>query len=263
MNFCRIVSILLLVALFAGCTKGVPDIVKSPETAGDQIDGSIPLANKRVVILKNSIGPAMLKWGGVKDSIRWGLSRQVTGENSRDAAALLGSIGLFAESNGDTVRFYVQAPTGITRFTFSTLVSLGVPYDSMAYIIDGVQGTTTVADLGANLRIRNVHGVTVKRLNASCDIVSSDGGVTTEVALPPDGFCYITAVKGTITLKVPTNTSANVTARTTHGSISYSNLTFTGLNQQTGSLSGRLGAGNGQIRLETGEGNIVIQGILP
>jgi hypothetical protein len=190
------------------------------------------------------------------------LDRKVNGENELDAKAFLSSIALTWEFGRDTLRFSPQTPTGIIGYSFSTLVTLGIPF-RMPCVIDGVQGTTTVADLGANVVIRNVHAVVVQRLNASCDIISLDGGVSCEVALPPSGSCVISAVKGTITLKVPTNTSANVTARTSNGSISYTNLTFTELNQQTGTFTGKLGAGNAQVRLETNEGNIVIQGVIP
>ena len=255
-----------LAALGAGCWNDLPMFEKPLETASDRIDGTLPLEGERAIALNNSLGSVSLHWGGVEDSIRWGLSRQVTGENKGDAALLLGAVGLIREfsASHDTVRFFAQAPNTIPAYTFQTLISLGVPYDSMSHlIIDGVQGTTDVADLGTDLRIRNVHAVTVKRLNASCDILSADGGVNCEVAIPPAGSCVITATHGTITLKIPTNTSANFSAHATNGIVSYSNLAFTGLVQRADSLSGTLGAGNGQIRLETNEGNIVIQGILP
>lgn len=249
-------------AFMSGCTSGVPNDAKPLETAVSGHSGITHVSTARVVLLRNSDAPVILKWGGVEDSVRWIYHKQATGKNIHDAYALLGLVQVFMEFSGDTIRFTTRTPATVVGYTISTLLRLDVPF-RMPCVIDGVNGTTTVADLGANLVMRNVRGVTVQRHNASCDIVSLDGGVECEVALPPGGSCIIRAVRGTIILKVPTNTSANVTARATNGTITHTNLVFTGLNQQGGSLTGILGAGNGQIRVETDAGNIVLQGILP
>ncbi len=246
----------------SGCTRDLPNEVTEPVSANDRIAGVAPLDSGLHVNIRNSAGSVVLKWAGVEDSVRWTLSRQTSGKNRGDAVALLNLIQLIRQPIGDTVRYFPQTPAGVVGYTVSADLAIGVPFLTPC-IVEGVQGTTTVSDLGADLTMRNVHGVLVKRLNASCNIASLDGGVDCEVAIPQGGSCTITAVRGTIILKIPTNTSADITARTTNGTISSSYLTFTTINQQPSVLTGRLGTGNGQIIVETGEGSIILQGVLP
>jgi DUF4097 and DUF4098 domain-containing protein YvlB len=98
------------------------------------------------------------------------------------------------------------------------------------------------------------------RQAGSCSISSLGGGVYAEVTIPLNGRCIILAASGDITLKIPANTSATVTARSTGGTITHSGLAFASQPpQQQTNLTGRLGDGNGEIRLETGQGNVSIQ----
>ncbi len=63
-----------------------------------------------------------------------------------------------------------------------------------------------------------------------------------------------------IILKVPTNTSATIYAKTSAGSVTYSNLTISDLVESDGLLTGNLGSAHGEIHLETENGDIEIIG---
>ncbi|MBX2992113.1 MAG: hypothetical protein KF749_13230 [Bacteroidetes bacterium] len=200
MNYRVVVFSVLFALLLSGCTSDLPNDVTEPVSANDRIAGVAVLDSGLHVNIRNSAGSVVLKWAGVEDSVRWTLSRQTTGKNRGDALALLNLIQLIRQPVADTVRYFPQTPAGVVGYTVSADLTIGVPFLTPC-IVEGVQGTTTVSDLGADLTMRNVYGVVVKRLNASCNITSLDGGVDCEVAIPPGGSCTITAVKGTIIFK--------------------------------------------------------------
>lgn len=260
-------SLVLLLGVVAaifltGCTKGAPPQATLLETATDELNSRFPVTIERAFLLNNHIGAINVKWSGSEDTVRWTLHRRVTGRSREEAHLLLSFILLLQQYLGDTTRFFPEPPSTVVGYTFAMDITMALPY-RMPCIVDGVSGPVSVADVGADLIVRNVHAVTVRRLNASCDISSMDGGVDAEVAIPPGGSCVIRAEQGTIVLKIPSNTSAVVTVQAANGTITHNGLTFTQLNQQQGSLTGTLGAGNGQIHLEALQGNIVLQGVLP
>jgi hypothetical protein len=260
------------ITLISGCTKGLPEMPTNLQTVSDRLDASTPASPLQVVEVSNAFGSVTLQWGGREDSVRWSLTRRVTGDNESDARAFLATIQLIRASSaaGDTLRLSTQSPVGIQGYSFYSLVTVGVPFGRIPfdstfrkYVIDGVQGTTTVADIGTTFSVRNAHAVVVQRANASCDITSLGGGVVCEIAIPPSGHCTISATNGGIVLKLPTNTSASVDAQAAGGTVTYSNLSFNGLNHQGNVLTGTLGAGNGTIHLQTNGGSIVLQGTVP
>lgn len=247
---------------FFGCSKDdfVPE--ETLVSVDDRIEGDVATGIGRTILVRNAIGPAILSSSGDSTKVHWFMNRAVSGRSNdvNEARTQLGLIELSSYANGDTLAFASQYPLDMSRFRYTTLISLSIPYQ-MKCVVDGVQGTTYASHLGADLIVRNAHSVIVIGHNASCDIASIGGGDTVEVAIPDGGFCYVQAIAGDIALRIPMSTSAIVTARAINGSVSYSSLAFTGLSQSVDSLSGTLGGGSGRILLRTGGGSITIQGI--
>ncbi len=255
-------ALLVGLVLSFGCSKDELVSEQPLVSVDNTIEGDVVVGNESKLLVRNAIGPVIVSSSGDSNRVHWFMNRVVTGRSNdvTEARAQLGLIELMSNSNGDTLTFASHYPLDMSRFRYTTLVSLSIPY-RMRCIVDGVQGTTYISHLGADLVVRNAHSVIVIGQNASCDIASMDGGDTVEVAIPDSGFCTVQATTGDIILNIPALTSANVTARAINGSVSYSNLTFSGLSQLSDSLSGVLGGGSGRILLRTGGGNIIIRGL--
>ncbi len=77
---------------------------------------------------------------------------------------------------------------------------------------------------------------------------------------PASGTIDFANGNGNLTLDVPTDVSAELEATVTSGTISLTNLTLQNEVSSPTSLTGTLGAGEGQITLGTVNGNIAISG---
>ena len=107
------------------------------------------------------------------------------------------------------------------------------------------------------------------QLNGYMEIASSlsdatmsqiNGNLEANISLPADGDIQLTSVNAEIFVRIPTNTSAEVSDLTANGSVSTSNLTFSNLINCDHSLSGILGDGNGEIKLNSANGDITLNG---
>ncbi|MBI5474059.1 MAG: hypothetical protein HY961_17115, partial [Ignavibacteriae bacterium] len=184
---------------------------KPLSTVEDRSNGEVVLTTEQVVMVQNAIGPVIVDWGGDSTKVSWFLNKQVSvyDDDTREARAQLNSIQLTNRLNGDTVIFASVYPADMSRFIYTALVSLSVPYRKKCYV-NGVSGKTTISNLGGDVMVRNAHGVKVAGLNASCDVASIDGGDTIEVAIPVGGLCNIVAGTGNVLLRIPSSTSATL-----------------------------------------------------
>jgi len=114
-------------------------------------------------------------------------------------------------------------------------------------------------DLAVEVAQVNGH-VTVEDLGNSLLVTVDNGSVYGTVTLPPGGEITLWVGIGDLDLRIPTSTSAELSARVGLGAITWDNLDFTNLIQTSRSLTGTLGAGTGLVDLDTGNGNIVVTG---
>lgn len=243
---------------FIGCTEYTTQ-VGGPESAQTLLSGGHPIVPQvQLLTFKNTIGPLRVTGGETDTNVLFRLFRQVTNPTGTAPTTQLSAIQMAVDLRSDSLHFFVIYPLNEPRYRYAAETTFLTPY-RIACLVDSVQQIATVTDLGAPLIVRNVYGANVLRHAGNCSISSLGGSVYAEVAIPPGGSCIVNVVSGDITLKVPGNTSANVTARTSSGTVSTSGLNFETRTQQQTSLVGRLGNGNGEIRLETLRGNIALE----
>jgi len=118
---------------------------------------------------------------------------------------------------------------------------------------------TVPRDLAVEVAQVNGH-VTVDDLGNSLLVTVENGSVFGTVNLPPGGEITLWAGNGDLDLRIPTSTSAELSARVGLGAITWDNLDITNLVHTSRSLTGTLGAGTGLVDLDTGNGNIVVTG---
>ena len=130
-------------------------------------------------------------------------------------------------------------------------------------VLDGLGGETEAETVSAPVESRGltgdfrftsvageltVAGGTPRRLRAN----TVSGRVTADLALPPTGHVTLHSVSGPIVVRLPKDTDADVSLRSTSGHL---NTAFTGLNGTsrpgTRSLSGRLGGGMASLSATT------------
>jgi len=112
-----------------------------------------------------------------------------------------------------------------------------------------------------DLRIeQSVGPATLEGIEGNTDVKVSLGNIEAAQSLGANGKIKLKTLTGDIELRVPSSASAMLQASTAFGIISTSNLTLNDRQEQTHSLSGRLGQGDGLIELETFNGSIVLVG---
>jgi len=115
------------------------------------------------------------------------------------------------------------------------------------------------SDLSIDVTQVNGH-VTVENIENSLLVTVENGSVYGSVSLPPGGEITLWTGNGNLDLRIPTSTSAELSARVDLGAITWDNLDFLNVVQTDRSLTGTLGNGTGLIDLDTGNGNIVVTG---
>lgn len=114
---------------------------------------------------------------------------------------------------------------------------------------------------GLAVEVTQINGhVTVEDLENSLLVTVENGSVFGTVNLPPGGEITLWAVNGDLDLRIPTSTSADLSALVGLGAITWDNLDFTNPVQTGRSFTGTLGDGSGRIDLDTRNGNIDING---
>jgi hypothetical protein len=102
--------------------------------------------------------------------------------------------------------------------------------------------------------------ICVEQLHASLDIQAGTAAIQAGIAPPSTGAVNLQTSIGGITLAVPDDTNADLTAQTPGGAVVFDGITFAGANV-AGSASGDLNSGGGvDMVIQTTTANIVVRG---
>jgi len=251
---------LLVGALLFGCDTDNPvETIKLVSSSSREF-GEIMLSNNGSIKIENRIGGIILSGLSNRDTIDYFLYRMVKAETAAKAQERFEDIVLVSEGKDDTLNCSISAPKNSEYYEFYSSLSLDVPHKVPCTVKSPNLGVTA-SYLDTTLTILNSNGtIDLIKHSGSCDVKTSAGDVSIEIMVPENGFCRSVTSSGDIVLNIPTNTSATIYAKTSAGSVTYSNLTITDLVESDGLLTGKLGSANGEIHLETENGNIEIIG---
>jgi hypothetical protein len=184
-----------------------------------------------------------------------------TARATSDEAAreLLGQLDMREETSSSRVRVEVRAPRmsgrGGHELRWTIKVPKGVNVD-----LRTVNGGVRLTGLHGEIRARSTNGgVTGKNLTASSlDASVTNGGMEIELAsLPSTGTFDMKTVNGGVTLTLPGDARADVTARCTNGGISVSGLELQLEGEQSRRrVSGKLNGGGARVTVETTNGGV-------
>lgn len=130
--------------------------------------------------------------------------------------------------------------------------------------INNIDGDVTLDSINNEVSVNNIAGtVTLTNIAGSAAVDLLSGNIVAEItSLPLNGSIEMKTLTGNIDLEIPTNTSADFSARVFSGNINVTNLMLQGEVITATSRSGRLGTGQGDILLETEvSGDIDVLGI--
>lgn len=252
-------AVAVALAFLASCDTEetvAPDTVE----ASDRVEGRIDLTTQTVVAVRNPVGPVIVAGETLDPVVRWYMNRVVTGPAPDEARARLADITLSQRLSADSLGVAVTSPAAAAPYAYSSLLSLGVPYE-VSCVVEEAVGDVEVSYLFGSVEVRSGSSLTMRAHNGSCDVRLESGPLTLQVAPPDDGRCWAVTGSGDVSLTIPALTNATVTLRATGGTISLSGLTLTNSVEGPGTLTGLLGAGGADIRLETKGGSIVLKGM--
>jgi hypothetical protein len=247
---------LVTLGLLSDCSQQTSNPVDLREFT-DRRSGSFAVQSLKTVVISNPLGPVRVDGLGADSTVHWFLYSSVYAETERQAIPILAGISLRDLPDGDTLLLSVKTTGDPQHIT--AVVSLSLPFRTDC-VIEQVLGTTDVSYLGGDLHGQSVSITEVNNHSGSVFLEGSGGDISVEVTMPDSGQCIVHTLTGNIALRIPQSTSAQFSASTPAGTITYYGLTFTGIVSTTTSFSGILGSGRGMIQLSTGNGNINVDG---
>jgi DUF4097 and DUF4098 domain-containing protein YvlB len=128
-------------------------------------------------------------------------------------------------------------------------------------VVRSTNGNVDVTGVGGQFDVRTTNGrVLARDLEGSAKVTATNGTVSLSMAsLGRDGVnCQTT--NGTITITLPTDAAADLSARVSNGAISYEGLDLRVSEESRRRLDGTIGGGGPEVRLQTTNGRIRVQG---
>jgi len=184
----------------------------------------------------------------------------VGSDTPEDAQAGLDHLGVTVTSLPDEIHVQTHQPGTFDGRHYAVDYTLHIPADREVLVtqtngnirMESIANAVSVDVMNGRVRLLGIIGdaiASVSNGDIDCSVTPQDGG---EIML--------SAVNGDIDLRIPTWTSAILSAFTSNGTIIRDNLNLSGVDQTARSLNGILGSGSGAIVLETLNGNISISG---
>lgn len=186
--------------------------------------------------------------------------RRVTSFRGTDAGFRLDDIAIeLTEEEGELVVRTFQPPDD-RDYAYVVHYEILVPEWFIARVLN-VNGLITIEDLSSGAAVVNTNGpVELFGLFGSAFVDNINGDIVADVIMDPGGFIDFRTVNGHIALDIPVETSALFDAVVVNGEISVRNLLLRDRVEGAGFLSGRFGAGDGEIVLSTTNGDISVRG---
>ena len=187
--------------------------------------------------------------------------RRVEAESLSDANDCLKQLQVNVQDLGNEVSVETVQPKDTQGRNYIIDYVVVLPQTFRVQVTD-VTGAVSVDSISNTVVVNSVTGsVTLNRIlgNSTASLVT--GAIDGRVTMPTNGAVDFSTITGTISLRIPTVTSAQLTASVTTGSIVTSNLVFQSQSSSSTSFVGKLGDGKGTITLKTITGGISVTGL--
>jgi len=186
--------------------------------------------------------------------------REVRSESVADAEANLDRLRVEVTEAATVIFLRTIQPQEDDGRGYVVNYELTIPERLMS-TVRNVNGTVAIGPMANELTVDNVNGnviLTAITGDAAIDLVN--GNIIGQVTIAPGGTIGLSVVNGNVMLDIPQATSAFFSAGVVNGSITVTNLTLQNVVSTPTSLEGVLGAGQGDIALQTVNGTILARG---
>jgi hypothetical protein len=186
--------------------------------------------------------------------------RRVRSSSLADAQEQLDRLEVVVSVQGDAIVVRTEQPSDTQGRTFEVEYHLIVP-ERLEGNITNVNGNILINAMDDDVEVLTTNGnITLRDHFGSAEVTTTNGNLDATVTISLGGAIDMNAVNGNIELDIPAATSATFSARLANGDITTSGLSLDNVESTPVSLTGVLGDGDGEIDLETVNGNIAARG---
>ena len=194
------------------------------------------------------------------DSVFVDGEREVTSSSLSDAQARLSQIEVESEVLAGEVIIRTIQPDDTEGRNYTVNYEITVPRGFEVVVIQG-NGIITIKAIENDVSLDQGNGIiTLDGITGETFVDVGNGEIFGNVSLPAGGTIEWDLGNGIIDLEIPATTSANFSASVGTGAITTSGLQFQNQSTTVTSVTGQLGAGDGEISLSVGNGTITVRG---
>lgn len=245
-------------------------------TVTDVQDEVVPLSGQGRLIIRNENGNVRLEPGS--DSVlTLHMVKWARGPDEAECQGRLDDIQVTIAAAAESVLVKIDQPHG-GAYTCGVHMELRLPR-VMALDVSSTNGDLTGAGFTGAQKLMTTNGdITLARITGDLDVETTNGNLELEsvqgsvdgqttngsvdvaLVLVDTSHCRLRGTNGDISLAVPESTSARLYARTTNGTVHWTNLVLKGGSSTRQKVDATLGSGAGDIYITTTNGDITLTG---
>ncbi|MFC1714492.1 DUF4097 domain-containing protein [Candidatus Poribacteria bacterium] len=253
----RRLSVIVLLPFFLYACGSSSDDVDVREERIESRDFSSSQINKLRIDTENGSIQNSVRTDGLINVV---LEKWATGSNSAEADRNIDDIevSITEDTASGLLNIEVDVPDN-TETDYGCSISVDIPA-AMELDLESLNGGITIADTTGKAKLKTLNGkITVRNHSGNLDGETSNGEIDVDIMLPDEGECKLKTSNGSITLSIPDTTSAEIEASTLNGKIEIDHPGVMAEKVEDKEFKGEIGDGDGDIELETLNGNIVIK----
>jgi hypothetical protein len=257
-RLCALAACVGLILASLGCNEDLTGV--NGFQAEEPFSYAVEVTSQTLVTLNGVNGN--IRFDGVAglDSVHIEGIRRVTSSSREDAEAHLADLEVVVDTRTDEVGIETVQPSSSGNRNYVVEYQITMPSDLMARV-DNANGEIRIDSIENTVRVQNANGnLIIYDIVGSVIAQTANGNVDCLATLPAAGTLSLTTGNGNIGLLIPVETSAQFSAAVGNGNISLAHLSLQDQTITANLVTGRLGSGDGQISLTTGNGNIAAVG---
>lgn len=252
----RLLSLALLSSIVAGAACGLN--ISTDVEARDEWTRSYPISDSGALTIVTGNGKVVVETADIKTIEIWA-ERIVRAGTEAAANEQLKAIDMHEEATADRVS--IDGSTKGLNIRTSRRINYVVKVPrTIAVTLESSNGDISVTGLSGAFRATASNGrIVATGLSGKADATTTNGIIElTMAAVTADVSAETT--NGQVTVTVPRNSNANLSARVTNGEITHDNLDVQVVESSRRRLDGRIGSGGPSLRIETTNGAVRIVG---
>jgi hypothetical protein len=255
MSSSLVLCLCLLILLLDGCIN-VGDAFKAKYERTEST--SVPTADVAELDVETNVGSITVTGADVTDC---DITAEITvkAKTKEEARKLAEEVKIEAETSGDKLTIKAKKPAALKKRSLAIDFKITAPKRLKLSCSTHV-GTVKVSDIQGPIKANvNVGNIICEQVVADVELESNVGDVKVKYAGSAPGACNaeITTNVGSIRFTGPPELSAQVDASTNVGSIKTAQA-ITIVGKVGKSIEGKIGSGEGKIRLKTNVGSVEI-----